>query len=172
MRLAIFGTRHAQALLGSLGRLQRNPIATVLTLLVIGLALALPAALGLFITNAQTATGGFSHAVDMSVYLKSGVPLAKAQQLVNHAGPRRPRIVLDRQDAEIAPPLLGIGPQLAGIAPEAQAARRHMRRQAALRKQPRLAEAVIDARQEFQGFRKMPVVARVGPEQARPVRCE
>lgn len=88
MRPAIFGTRHAQALLGSLGRLKRNPLATVLTLLVIGLALALPAALGLFITNAQSATGGFSQAVDMSVYLKSGVPLAKAQQLAGDARQR------------------------------------------------------------------------------------
>ncbi len=87
MNPAIFGTRHLQALLGSLGRLQRNPLATVLTLLVIGLALALPAALGLFVTNAQMATGGFGHAVDMSVYLKSGVPLAKAQQLA--AGARQ-----------------------------------------------------------------------------------
>ncbi|HTX04186.1 MAG TPA: permease-like cell division protein FtsX [Steroidobacteraceae bacterium] len=88
MSLGVFGTRHAQALLGSLGRLRRNPFATVLTLLVIGLALALPAALGLFIINAQSATGDFGHAVDMSVYLKSGVPLAKAQQLANDARQR------------------------------------------------------------------------------------
>ncbi|MGH8301059.1 MAG: permease-like cell division protein FtsX [Steroidobacteraceae bacterium] len=88
MRLEVYGTRHAQALLGSLGRLKRNPLATVLTLLVIGLALALPAALGLFITNAQSATGGFGHAVDMSVYLKPGVPLAKARQLAGAARQR------------------------------------------------------------------------------------
>ncbi|HVS75825.1 MAG TPA: permease-like cell division protein FtsX [Steroidobacteraceae bacterium] len=92
MRPAIFGTRHLQALLGSLGRLKRNPVATALTLLVIGLALALPAALGLFVSNAQSATGGFSHAVDMSVYLKPGVPLAKAQQLAAVAR-QRPGIV-------------------------------------------------------------------------------
>ncbi|MGH8326324.1 MAG: permease-like cell division protein FtsX [Steroidobacteraceae bacterium] len=88
MRLQVYGTRHAQALLGSLGRLQRNPLATVLTLLVIGLALALPAALGLFITNAQSAAGGLGKAVDMSVYLKPGVPLAKAQQLAATARQR------------------------------------------------------------------------------------
>ena len=88
MSPAIFGTRHLQALLGSLGRLKRNALATVLTLLVIGLALALPAALGLFITNAQVATGGFSQAIDMSVYLKSDVPLAKAQQLAADARQR------------------------------------------------------------------------------------
>jgi cell division transport system permease protein len=88
MRPGIFGTRHAQALLGSLGRLKRNPLATALTLLVIGLALALPAALGLFVTNAQAATGGFSNAVDMSVYLKSGVSVVKAQQLAADARQR------------------------------------------------------------------------------------
>jgi cell division transport system permease protein len=89
MRLDVFGTRHAQALLGSLGRMRRNPLATLLTLLVIGLALALPAALGLFIINAQSATGGFGHAIDMSVYLKSGVALAKAEQLAADARERQ-----------------------------------------------------------------------------------
>lgn len=88
MSLSVLGIRHAQALLGSLGRLKRNPLATVLTLLVIGLALALPAALGLFVINAQSATGGFGRAIDLSVYLKSGVPLAKAQQLAAGARER------------------------------------------------------------------------------------
>ncbi|MGH8299706.1 MAG: cell division protein FtsX, partial [Steroidobacteraceae bacterium] len=88
MRPGVFGTRHLQALLGSCGRLARNPLATALTLLVIGLALALPAALGLFVINAQVATGGFGNAVDMSVYLKSGVPVAKAQQLAASARER------------------------------------------------------------------------------------
>src|SRR5437868_5963889 len=77
--------RHTQALLGSIGRLARNPFATTLTLLVIGLALALPMALGLFVRNAQAATGDFANAVDMSVYFKTNVPLAKAQQLAADA---------------------------------------------------------------------------------------
>jgi cell division transport system permease protein len=80
--------RHTQALLGSVGRLARNPFATALTLLVIGLALALPLALNLFVTNAQTATGGFVDAVDMSVYFKTDVALAKAQQLATDARQR------------------------------------------------------------------------------------
>ena len=80
--------RHTQALLGSVGRLARNPFATALTLLVIGLALALPLALNLFVTNAQTATGGFADAVDMSVYFKTDVALAKAQQLAADARQR------------------------------------------------------------------------------------
>ncbi|MGH8294752.1 MAG: permease-like cell division protein FtsX [Steroidobacteraceae bacterium] len=88
MSLGVFGARHLQALLGSFGRLSRNPLATALTLLVIGLALALPAALGLFVINAQVATGGFGNAVDMSVYLDPDVSLAKAQQLAAAARER------------------------------------------------------------------------------------
>ena len=42
MSLGVPAARHAHALVGSLGRLARNPLATVLTLLVIALALALP----------------------------------------------------------------------------------------------------------------------------------
>ncbi len=88
MSLAVAGTRHLQALLGSLGRLARSPLSTTLTLLVIGLALALPTSLRLCVTNAQLATGNFANAVDVSVYLKTDVPLAKAQQLAQAAGQR------------------------------------------------------------------------------------
>jgi cell division transport system permease protein len=73
--------RHVQSLLGSLGRLARNPFSTALTVLVIALALALPTALRLLVLNAQAATGGFSSAIELSVYLKTDVPLIKAQQL-------------------------------------------------------------------------------------------
>jgi cell division transport system permease protein len=88
MSLGVAGARHTQALLGSIGRLARNPFATAVTFLVIGLALALPLALDLFVTNAQAATGGFADAVDMSVYFKTDVPLAKAQQLASDARQR------------------------------------------------------------------------------------
>ena len=88
MSLGVAGARHLQALLGSLGRLARSPLSTVLTLLVIALALALPTSLQLFVSNAQLATGNFANAVDVSVYLKTDVPLAKAQQLAQAAGQR------------------------------------------------------------------------------------
>lgn len=88
MSVGVSSGRHLQALLGSLGRLIRSPLASFLTLLVIALALALPAALKLFVTNAQAATGNFASAVDVSVYLKTDVPLAKAQQLTQAAQQR------------------------------------------------------------------------------------
>jgi cell division transport system permease protein len=79
---------HTQAFFGSLGRLARSPVSTLLTLLVIALALALPASLRLFVTNAQAATGNFGNAIDLSVYFRTDVPLAKAQQLANAARAR------------------------------------------------------------------------------------
>jgi cell division transport system permease protein len=86
--LGSYGAHHVQAFLASLGRLARNPFGTLLTLIVIALALALPLGLELFVTNARIATGGFANAVDLSVYFKPGVPLAKAEQLAKSARER------------------------------------------------------------------------------------
>jgi cell division transport system permease protein len=88
MSVGVASGRHLQSLLGSLGRLARNPLASFFTLLVIALALALPMGLRLFVTNAQAATGNFASAIDISVYLKTDVPLAKAQQLAQAAQAR------------------------------------------------------------------------------------
>ena len=49
--VASYGTRHLQALFGAAGRLVRAPLATLLTLIVIGVALALPAGLALLVGN-------------------------------------------------------------------------------------------------------------------------
>jgi cell division transport system permease protein len=81
-------THHAQSLVGSIGRLARAPFATALTVLVIGLALALPLALGLFVSNAMSATGGFSGAVDVSVYFRPEVTLARVEELARTARAR------------------------------------------------------------------------------------
>lgn len=81
-------THHAQALLGALGRLARAPFATALTVLVIALALAMPLALALFVTNALNATGGFTGAVDVSVYFKPEVDIARVQQLAQNTRAR------------------------------------------------------------------------------------
>jgi cell division transport system permease protein len=78
-------THHAQSLVGSIGRLARAPFATTLTVLVIGLALALPLALGVFVSNAVSATGGFTGALDVSVYFKPDVAMVRVQQLAQSA---------------------------------------------------------------------------------------
>jgi cell division transport system permease protein len=83
--LGVYGTRHAQALLGSTGRLVRSPFSTFMTTLVIGLALALPLALKVLVTNAGVATGGFANAIDLSVFFKQDVPIETVQQLARNA---------------------------------------------------------------------------------------
>jgi cell division transport system permease protein len=88
MSVSSYVTRHGHAFVSSVGRLVRSPLATFLTLVVIALALALPTGLRLFVNNANAATGGFSNAVDLSVYFKTDVPLAKAQQLLSNARAR------------------------------------------------------------------------------------
>lgn len=85
MRLRVYGARHAQAFLGSLGRLARSPLATSLTVLVLGLAFALPLALRLLVTNASSATSGFTSAVEISVYFKQGVSLDEVRRLATEA---------------------------------------------------------------------------------------
>jgi cell division transport system permease protein len=53
-----------------------------------GLALALPLALDLLVRNVRAATGDFSEAVGLSVYLKPEVPEARARQLAQSAAQR------------------------------------------------------------------------------------
>ncbi len=86
--LSTYGAHHLQALLASLGRLTKAPFGTFLTLLVIAVALALPLGLELLLTNVRVATGGFANAVDLSVYLKTDVSGAKAEQLARNARAR------------------------------------------------------------------------------------
>jgi cell division transport system permease protein len=74
-------THHAQSLFGSMGRMARAPFASALTVVVIGLALAVPLALEVFVANAMGATGGFTGAVDVSVYFKPDVAVTRVQQL-------------------------------------------------------------------------------------------
>jgi cell division transport system permease protein len=88
MSLGSYVTRHAQAFFGALGRLSRNPLASILTLLVVAVALALPMSLKLFVSNARIATGDFKNAVDLSVYLKTDTALTKAEQLAKSAQAR------------------------------------------------------------------------------------
>jgi cell division transport system permease protein len=74
-------TRHLQSALFAAGRLARAPLATALTVLVIGVALTLPTSLGLAVLSVRDATGDFATAVDVTVYFKQDVPLEKARQL-------------------------------------------------------------------------------------------
>jgi cell division transport system permease protein len=81
--------RHMQTLVGSLGRLMQQQLATVLTILVIGVALALPACVHLLVANAQAASGNWSRAVDLTVFLKRPTSPEEAQRVAERIRQRR-----------------------------------------------------------------------------------
>src|SRR5690606_10551890 len=67
--------------LGALGRLSRQPLGTLLTVLVIAVALALPGGLRVLVGNAEALSGSWQSAADFSVYLEQGVADARAREL-------------------------------------------------------------------------------------------
>jgi cell division transport system permease protein len=73
--------QHLYSLFSSLGRLAARPTATVLTALVLGLALALPLLFWLLLSNAQGLSEGWREARDISVFLKPDLSAARADQL-------------------------------------------------------------------------------------------
>ncbi len=79
--MSIYLERHAQALLGSLGRLARQPFATFLTIVVIGIAIALPAALYLTVSNMRIVTAGLDDTVQLSVYLRMTTTAPEARKI-------------------------------------------------------------------------------------------
>lgn len=79
-RLGGWLERHAQTLVSSIGRLARAPFATILTLGVIALGLALPALLYLVVVNARALTAGLEDTVQVSVYLRPGLPAEQARR--------------------------------------------------------------------------------------------
>jgi cell division transport system permease protein len=78
--------RHLQTLLGSLGRLAAQPMATAMTMAVIGIALALPASFHLLVSNLQTLSGHWDDSIELSLYLLPGQPEARAEALAAEIG--------------------------------------------------------------------------------------
>lgn len=84
--------RHVSTASAAFGRLLRQPFASLMIVLVIGVTLALPAALHLVIKNAQSISASWDNALDFSVYLNTDVTLEEAERLVG--------IVNQRADVE------------------------------------------------------------------------
>lgn len=95
-------TRHAQTFVGSLGRLSQHSLATLMTTLVIGIALALPACLHLLVTNAQRAVGGWNRTISVSVYLKQPTSADEARRIADRMRQRRDIAFVELVTAEDA----------------------------------------------------------------------
>ena len=73
--------RHAQNAIASLGRLTRQPAATLMTATVIGIAIALPSGLHLLIDNVRTLSGSWEGASSISLFLKQELDDRQAEQV-------------------------------------------------------------------------------------------
>ena len=90
--LAIWFTRHASTSIGSLGRLFRQPFASLMIVLVIAVTLAIPASLNLVVKNVQSVSSGWDNALDFSVYLRQDVSESGAASIA--------RLIQQRADIE------------------------------------------------------------------------
>jgi cell division transport system permease protein len=81
--MTVWLTRHASTSIGSLGRLFRQPFASLMIILVIAVTLAIPAALNLVLKNAQSVSAGWDNALDFSVYLQHTVSETDASKLAS-----------------------------------------------------------------------------------------
>jgi cell division transport system permease protein len=117
--VSIWLERHAQSLLGSLGRLARAPFATGLTIAVIGVALALPAALYVVVVNIEAATAGLDETVQLSVYLE--IPTSEsearktAKDIAAQSGVREAELVSPEEGLEEFQALSGMGEALEAL---------------------------------------------------------
>jgi len=81
-RLMTFPLRHIQQAIGSLGDLWRTPFTSVMTVVVLGISLTLPATLHLFVKNAKQVTEQWNSASEISLFLNLSVSDKSAQNLV------------------------------------------------------------------------------------------
>jgi cell division transport system permease protein len=85
---SIWLTGHASTSLGALGRLSRQPFASLMIVLVIAVTLALPAAINVIVKNAQTVSDSWNNALDFSVYLRRDLSVDDAENLAGLIGQR------------------------------------------------------------------------------------
>lgn len=72
---------HLQAAVFSLGQMARNPLGSLMTAAVVGIALALPAGFYLILDNAQRVAGGWDATLQIALYLDLDVTHEQAGQL-------------------------------------------------------------------------------------------
>jgi cell division transport system permease protein len=95
---------HRMSLKSALGRFAHQPFASFLTVLVIGIALALPAGLRVLVENASAVSDAWQGAADFTVYLKLDVTNQAAAKAVRaiEARPDVESVALIDRDAALA----------------------------------------------------------------------
>jgi cell division transport system permease protein len=79
--VGVWVVTHLSTAIGALGRLSRQPFASLMTILVIAVTLALPSAMHLLIKNARSISASWDNALDFSVYLRADTSIDAARRL-------------------------------------------------------------------------------------------
>ncbi len=74
---------HIENFFGAAARMARQPFATLLTVLVIAVALALPSGLRVIVNNADTLSESWQSVADFTVFLELGVDEERAAEIAN-----------------------------------------------------------------------------------------
>ena len=78
-----WGSLHVSTAVAAFQRLARQPFASLMTILVIAVTLALPSSMHLLIKNAQSISASWDSALDFSVYLHTNTSIEEARRLAD-----------------------------------------------------------------------------------------
>lgn len=81
-RFLMYWVNHFQQAVGSLGELWRTPMASLMTMAVLGISLALPASFHLLLKNAERVTASWDNAAEVSLFLQPGLSEKTTQNFI------------------------------------------------------------------------------------------
>lgn len=81
LRPDVYVARHLQAMFFTLGRLTRTPLSTLMTVVVIGVALALPTGLQVLVNNTRALSGAWEGTARITVFLQQAVDTDQAREI-------------------------------------------------------------------------------------------
>lgn len=82
-RISNYFANHLWAFISTLGSLYRTPLSTLLTTMVVGIALALPAGLFVVLQNVQHLSASWDNGAQISLFLKQGVNQSQATRIID-----------------------------------------------------------------------------------------
>ncbi|GAB2686798.1 permease-like cell division protein FtsX [Aliiglaciecola aliphaticivorans] len=85
-RINMFFVSHVRQALGSLGELWRAPLASMMTVGVLGLSITLPSTFYILVKNAESIAENWQQASEITLFLRKGTQSKDANQLVTRLG--------------------------------------------------------------------------------------
>ncbi|MEY1660525.1 permease-like cell division protein FtsX [Isoalcanivorax beigongshangi] len=118
-RLLAWRLHHRDSALDAVNRMRNQPISTLMTVLVIAIALALPTGISVLLENARAATAGWDGQAHLSVFLKKATNETAQRQLATKVGQRadveRVQVITPQQALDEYKTLSGFGDVLEAL---------------------------------------------------------